>query len=67
MIVKQADDNDDYEKKKNIIIGTVVGGVGLLCLVAIACYCFHRKRARGDGEDFLGSIDTCVKLNWRLH
>ena len=56
--MKQADENDDYKKKKNIIIGTVVGGVGLLCLVAIACYCFHRKRARGDGEDFLGSIYT---------
>ena len=56
MIVQQADENDDYKKKKNIIIGTTVGGVGLLCLVAIACYCFHRKRVRGDGEDFLGSI-----------
>ena len=61
--MKQADENDDYKKKKNIIIGTVVGGVGLLCLVAIACYCFHRKRARGDGEDFLMAIHT-VRLQF---
>ncbi len=46
IVVQHADEHDSYTKKKNIIIGTVVGGVGILSLIALLCYCYHRKRFR---------------------
>lgn len=50
VVRKETRTEDSYARNRQIIIGTVVGGVGALLLVALACYCFHRKRVRLPGE-----------------